>query len=71
MHSSLILIIVFMKAFPAPPALIHAHYSHLNFIMLAVAMLKDVPRQFYLWEVFKNFCQQIGQLCVKMVRVAL
>ena len=60
---------VFTEAFPAPPVLIHAHYSRLNFDMLGVAMLKDVPWHF-VWQVFKNFCQKFGQLCVKITRVA-
>ena len=62
-HSLSIVIVVFTEAFPAPPVLIHAHYSRLNFAMLGVAMLKDVPRQFYVWGMFKNFCQKFGQLC--------
>ena len=70
-HSSLILIIAFTEAFPAPPVPIHVHYSRLNFTMLGVAVLKNVPRQFYVWGVLNNACQKIGQLCIKMVKVAL
>ena len=33
---------MFTEAFPAPPVLIDAHYSCLNFAILVVAMLNDV-----------------------------
>ena len=50
-HSLLILVIVFTDAFPAPPVQLYAYYSHFNFAMLGVAMLKDMPRQFYVRSV--------------------
>ena len=71
MHSLSILIIVFTEAFHAPPVLLYAYYSPLNFAMLGVAIFKDVPKEFYVWGVLKNFCQKSSQLCIKMVRVAL
>ena len=71
MRSLSILIIVFTEAFPAPPVLLHTYYSRLNFTMLRDDMLKDVPRDFHVWGVFKNFCQKFSQLSIKMVRVAL
>ena len=70
-HSLSILINVFTEGFHDPPALLYAYYSRLNFAMLGIAMLKDVPRDFYAWGVFKNVCQKVGQLCGKMVRVAM
>ena len=57
--------------FPASPVLIHAHCSRLNFAVLGVAMLKDGPWQFYVWGVFKKFCQKISEVCLGMVRAAL
>ena len=60
-----------MGTFPAPPALLYAYHTHFSFTMLGVAMLKDVPRELYVCVVFKHFCQNFGQLCIKMVRIAL
>ena len=71
MHYISILITVFMKAVPAPPVMLYAYYSLVIFAMLRVAMLNDMPRKFYAWGVFKNFCQKFGQFCIEMVRVAL
>ena len=80
MHCLSIFIIVLVEAFHAPPVLLYAYQSRLNFAMLGVAMLKDVSTpqtqnlldsEFCLWGVFKNFCQIFGQLCIKLVRVAL
>ena len=71
MYSSLILIIVLTEVFPAPPVLLYAYYSRLNFAMLGVATLKDVHREFYVWGVLKNICQKFAQVCVKMSRAAL
>ena len=34
-------------------------------------MLKDLPREFYFWEMIKNFRQIFSQHYIKMVRVAL
>ena len=62
-----ILVTVFMEAVPAP-VLLYAYYSRFNFAMLRVAMLKDMPRKFYAWGVFKNFCQKFGQFCIEMVK---
>ena len=67
MHSLLNLIIVFTLAFLPPPVLSYAYNSRRNFAMLGVAMLKDVPRQFYVWGEFKNFYH----VCVDMVSVLL
>ena len=71
MHSLSILIIAFTEAFPAPPVLLYAYYSRLNIAMLGVAMLKDVPREFCVWGVFKNICQKFGKLRIKLVEEAL
>ena len=71
MHSLSILVNVFMEAFSAPPVLFYAYQTHFIFTLHGVAMLKDVPREFYVCVVFKHFCQNIGQLCIKMVRIAL
>ena len=60
MHSSLILIIVFMEAFPAHLVLIHAHFSCLKSAMLRVAMFKDVPRQFYVLGESKALYQKLA-----------
>ena len=60
-----------MEAFPAPPVLLYAYHAHFIFTMLGVAMLNDVPRKCYLSVVFKHFCQNFGQLCITMVRIAL
>ena len=60
-----------MEAFLAPPVLLYAYHTHFSFTMLGVAMLKDMPREFYACVVFKHFCQNFGQLCIKMVRIAL
>ena len=65
MHSLSILIIVLTKAVPAPPALIYAYCSRLNFAMLRVAMLKGVPGEFSVLGVFENFCRKFGQFCIK------
>ena len=70
MHSSLILIIVFTEIFPAPPVLLYAYYSRLNFAMLGVDSLKDVPRQVCVGRV-QIFCKKFCQVCVKMIRAAL
>ena len=61
-HFLSILIIGFTEGFPAPPVLLYAYYSRLNFTMLGEAILKDV---------FKKYWQQFGHLCITMVRVAL
>ena len=55
----------------SPPVLIQAHYSHLNFAMPGVTMLRDAPSQLYLWGECKNFFQKIGQLSVRKFDVAL
>ena len=55
----------------SPPLLIQAHYSHLNFAMFGVTMLRDVPSQLYLWGECKNFFQKFGQLGVRKFDVAL
>ena len=41
MHSNLIT--VFTEPFPASSVLFYAQYSHFNFAMLGVTMLRDVP----------------------------
>ena len=63
--------VVFTEAFPALPVLLYAYYSGPNFDMLGAARLKDVRKGFYVWEVLKNLSQNFGQLCIKVVRVAL
>ena len=45
MQSLSILITASTDAFPSPPVLIDTRYSHLNFAMLGVTMLRDVHRQ--------------------------
>ena len=64
-HSLSISTTVSKEPFSAPPVLIHIHYSRLNFAMLGITMLGDVPWQFRLWGAFKNFWQKLGQLFVK------
>ena len=71
MHSLSIFVNVFKETFSAPLVLFYVYYSHFNFIMLRVAMLKDMPREFYVCVVFKHICQNFGQLYIKMVRIAL
>ena len=71
MHSFSVLIIVFSECFLAPLVLLYAYYSCLNFTLPGVAMLKDVPRGFYVWGAFKNFYQKFGQLDIKIFRVAV
>ena len=46
MHSLMVLITAFTEAFPAPPVLIHTHYSHHNFAVLQVAIIRVVPLGF-------------------------
>ena len=46
MHYLSLLITVFINPFPASLVLVHAHYFHLNFAVLGVTLLRDVPRQF-------------------------
>ena len=38
------------EGFPAPHVLLCSYYSCLNFAMLGVAMLKDVPREICIWN---------------------
>ena len=54
-YSLSILITAFTEAL-APLVLIHAHYFGLNCAMLGVSLLRDEPRQIYLWDVFENIC---------------
>ena len=69
MHSILILVIVFTEAFHAPPVLLYASYLRLNFAMLGVAMLKNVPRHFYVGGVFKKLCQKkLASFVQKLLR---
>ena len=45
-------------------------YARLNTAMLGVAMLEDVPREFYALGMFTNSSQKFGQVC-EMVKVAM
>ena len=65
MHSSLILILVVTEIFPAPPVLLYAYYSRLNFAMLGVDSLKFCVGRVQI------FCKKFCQVCVKMLRAAL
>ena len=67
MHSFSILKAAFKEA---SPALIHAHYSRLSIAMLGVTMLRDMPGQFSMWDMLKNFGQHLAN-SVRKVREAL
>ena len=61
MHSLLILIIVFTKAFLDHPVLLYAYYSRFNFVMLGVAMLKDMRRHFLCRECSKIYAKNLAR----------
>ena len=71
MHSLSICFTVFTELFPAHPSLIKAQNSQLNFTMLRITVLRDVPKQLPLEGMLNNFCQKFYWLWLKKDREAL